>query len=240
MARVNQTAAMVSGMTNQAYTDKKFQYMEICRRFCIKNSKDPDVKKFRVNVLRRGIPEEALNSECWQVESTRVLGSGNKMLQSAMADRAMQVYTKLDPSAQRKVLRMFLSVNLDDYSLAQDLVPEEPHISDSIHDAQLSAGVMLAGTLLGLKEGVNHQEYIEAMLVAMGQKVQEIAQRGGVSTPQELTGLQNLAGQTVDGQPIPGNGITAHLNIYAEDAVQQAQSGQPPDDTSRFWRVTKR
>lgn len=231
MAKVNRSAAMVSGMTNQAYTNKKFQYMEICRRFCISGSRDPDVRRFRVNMLKLGIPEQALNSDRWDVQPTRVLGSGNKMLQSAMVDRAMTVYTKLDPQAQRKVLRMKLATDLDDYTLAQDLVPEEPHISDSVHDAQLSAGVMLAGTQLGLKQGVNHSEYIEAMLVAMGSKVEEIKQRGGVCTPQELQGFQNLAGMTVDGQPIKGNGIYNHIQILAQDAEQPAEKGTPSDNT---------
>lgn len=233
MAKVNKTAAMVSGMTNQAYTNKKFQYMEICRRFCLPNSRDADVRRFRVNMLKRGIPEEALNSACWDIQPTRVLGAGNKMLQSAMVDRAMTVYTKLDPQAQRKVLRMKLAVDLDDYSLAQDLVPEEPHVSDSVHDAQLSAGVLLAGTQMGLKEGVNHSEYSEAMLVALGAKVQEITQRGGVCTPQELVGMQNLAGQTVQGAPIKGNGIANHIAILAQDAQQPHARGEAPDNTTK-------
>lgn len=229
MARLNNNAAMVAGMTNQAYTGKKFQYQEICRRFCIKNSRDPDVKKFRVTVLSQGVPEEALNIECWDIKPTRIIGNGNKLLQSAMVDRAMMVYTKLDPTAQRQVLRMKLAVDFDDYSLAQDLVPDQPHVSDSVHDAQLSAGVMLSGNRMALKEGVNHSEYIEAMLMAMASKVQQLAQGGGIGNPADIMGLQNLAGRSIQGQPIPGNGIQNHIAILAQDEKQPHYKGQQPD-----------
>ena len=40
---------------------------------------------------------------------------------------------------------------------------------------------------------------------------------GGVATPDELNGLQNLAGMTIDGQTIQGNGASTHLAILAQD-----------------------
>ena len=231
MARVNANAAMVSGMVAQAYSYKKFQYQEICRRFCIPNSEDPAVRKFRVNVLRKGVPVEALNSEMWTVVPVKVIGSGNKMVQIGMADKLMGIYTKLEPSAQREVLRLYVAVNSDDYDMAKRLVPDQPHVSDSIHDAQLSAGVMLQGTNMALKEGVNHTEYVEAMLLAMGMKIQSITQARRPATMEELNGLQNLAGQSIDGQMIPGNGILPHIMLVAQDAKQPHVKGQPADES---------
>jgi hypothetical protein len=230
MAKVNTSAALVSGMLNQAYNYQKFQYDEICRRFCLANSRDPDVRKFRLAVLRAGVPEEALNIERWNIQPVRVMGGGNKMLQTAIFDKIMVLYyNKLDPSAQRHFLRAGIAALTDDYELARQSVPEEPVISDSIHDAQLAAGVMLQGLPVALKEGVNHGEYVEALLLAMAVKVRQIGGAQRPITPDELTGLQNLAGETIQGQPVQGNGVRNHLALMAEDEKPLHVKGVPPD-----------
>jgi hypothetical protein len=230
MAKVNTSAALVSGMLTQAYAYQKFQYQEICRRFCIANSRDPDVRRFRLNVLKQGVPEGMLNVERWDIQPVKVMGSGNKMLQNAIFDKIMLFYyNKLEPTAQRHILRLSLASLTDDYELARSLVPEQPVVSDSIHDAQLAAGVMLQGLPMALKEGVNQSEYIEALLGSMNAKVQQINSRGGVGTMDEIAGLQNLAGETIQGQPIPGNGIANHLRLFAEDKKEPHVKGVPPD-----------
>jgi hypothetical protein len=232
MAKVNTSAALVSGLLNQAYSYQKFQYDEICRRFCITNSRDPDVRKFRLAVLKAGVPEEMLEVGRWNVQPVRVMGGGNKMLQNAIYDKIMLLYyNKLDPTAQRNMLRLGLASLTDDYELARQAVPDQPVVSNSIHDAQLAAGVMLQGLPVALKEGVNHSEYVEALLATMMAKVQQIAQRGGVGTPDEINGLQNLAGETIQGQPIPGNGIAAHIQLFAQDEKPMHVKGIPPDNS---------
>lgn len=232
MAKINTSAALVSGMLSQAYNYQKFQYQEICRRFCIANSRDPDVNKFRLRALKAGVPEEALNIDRWNVTPVRIMGAGNKMLQGAIMDKIMLIYyPKLDPSAQRYFLRAGIAGLTDDYALAKQSVPDQPVISDSIHDAQIAAGTMLMGLPVGLKEGVNHSEYVETLLTAMVAKVQQIGQRGGLITPDELTGLQNLAGETIQGQPVPGNGVTNHIKQIAEDEKPMHVKGVPPDHT---------
>ena len=232
MAKVNTSAALVSGMLNQAYNYQKFQYDEICRRFCLRNSRDPDVRKFRLSVLRAGLPEEALNLDRWNIQPARVMGAGNKMLQSAMMDKIMVLYyNKLDPSAQRHFLRLGLAVTTDDYELARQSIPDEPVISDSVHDAELAAAALLMGLPVSLKEGVNHAEYVERLLLALAIKTQQIGKRGTPISPDELNGLQNLAGESIQGQPIPGNGVRNHLTLLAEDEKPLHVKGVPPDHT---------
>lgn len=230
MAKVNTSAALVSGLLNQAYNYQKFQYDELCRRFCIVNSRDADVRKFRLAVLKAGVPEEMLNVARWNVQPVRVMGGGNKMLQNAIYDKIMLLYyNKLDPTAQRNMLRLGLASLTDDYELARQAVPDQPVVSNSIHDAQLAAGVMLQSLPMAMKEAVNHSEYVEALLATMAAKVQQIAQRGGVGTPDEIMGLQNLAGETIEGQPVPGNGIASHIKLFAEDEKPMHVKGVPPD-----------
>jgi hypothetical protein len=241
MAKVHTSAALVSGMLNQAYTYQAFQYQEICRRFCIKGSTDPDVKKFRLNMLKSGVPVEALNIDKWDVVPVRIIGGGNKMLQGAMTDKIMTLYwNKLDPSAQREALQLGLAVTTEDYDLARRWVPDQPTVSDSAHDAQLAAGTLMAALPMSFKEGVNHEEYAIELMKAMATKIKQIEVRGGMATPEEITGLQNIAGETLQGQPVPhGNGVKGHLDILAQELHQPHIKGMAADEKTVKEKVKK-
>jgi hypothetical protein len=189
----------------------------------MKNSNDPDVLRFRVECLKAGIPEDALNVERWDVKPARVIGSGNLTLRMAMADKLMAVaYPKLGPESQKKTLREFISANSQDVAMGHDLVPDMPATSDSVRTAQRDAVVLLAGLPIAMEEGVNHKEVIQVYLSDMAQVVQKIQASGGVADARELAGLQNLAGMSVEGQPLPGptqkfSNIRSHIALFAED-----------------------
>lgn len=246
MAKVNASAALVGAMLQQAYNYQQFQYQEIARRFCQKNSKDGDVRKFRVRCLKQGVPEDALNVECWDVQPVRVIGGGNKLLAGAMAEKLMQVYDRHGPEAQQKILRLYDSVVTDDYALADDLVPESQHISDSVSWAQQSVGTIMVGAPVALQPGRNIQEVIEAWLASMGQIVQRIEQSGGVATKEELVGLINfqqhigqaiaqLARDPMEKQKVKqysdalgqmANMVKAYAQRYQEQQAKQQGNGQ--------------
>lgn len=231
MAKVNAGAAMTSSMLMQAYNYRTFQYQEICRRFCIPNSKDPDVRRFRDNILKQGVPEEVLDFNRWDIQPVRVIGSGNKMLQVAMMDKIMAVYyDKLDPSAQRDILRMGMAVTTDDYDLAQRAVPPQKAVSGSVHDAQVAAGTMLMGLPMDLVQEVNHTEYVEKLLAAMQTRIAQITNSGGVGTQDDVMGLQNIAGESIQGQKLGNNGIASHIQILEGQIEMPNQEGQPQKD----------
>ena len=238
MARVNSSAALVSGMLNQAYTYQKFQYVEICRRFCLANSRDSDVRNFRLKCLQAGIPEEALDVNKWDIVPTRVIGGGNKMLQQAMSDKIMTLYwNKLDPSAQREALQLGIAITTDDYDLARRWAPDEPQVSNSSHDAQLAAGTLMMALPMDFKQGVNHEEYATELMKAMAIKIKQIEARGGIATPDEITGLQNVAGETIQGQPLPGNGAAKHIQIFAQELEHPHFKGIQSDQKSIKQKV---
>lgn len=239
-AKMTNSAALVAGMLNRAYNYERFRYQEICRRFCIKNSKDADVRSFRVECLKDGVPEEALDVNRWTIKPVKIIGSGNKAMQVGIMDKIMaQYYQLLDPAAQQRVKRMGLAVTLDDYELANQLVPEQKEVSEAAHDAQMSFGTMMQGVVMALKQGVNHQEYVEALLGAMASIIQDIEGSGGMATPQQIKGLQIVAGQTIQGQPIPGNGITSHIQILAQDKQMVAKVNEYSDDLGRLMNLVK-
>jgi hypothetical protein len=223
-AEVNAATAMVGAMLETSYGDAKFEYMEECRRFCIPNSKDPDVRKFRLRCLKDGVPEEILNPECWEISVERVMGSGNRELAQAQAQLIMSQYHLLEPDAQRIALRKFMFAVTNDAGVTELLVPQKPNmVTDSIHDAQMSAATMLLGLPMGLKQGVSHGEYASVLLGTMNVQISKIDGRGGVATAEEITGLMSLAGQDVGGQPLmmgdqPGNGAFFHIQILSQDA----------------------
>lgn len=228
MQEVNSTNALVSAALQQAYQYQKFQYMEIARRFCIKNSKDADVRRFRVNVLKQGVPEEVLDCSTWNIEPERVMGAGNKMMEMAVADKLMAIRSLLDPEAQKTVDRSYILANSDDPALTDQLVPEQKTISDSIHDAQLAAGVLLQGLPVALKKGMNHIEYVEVLLADMGMVIQKIEQGGGMATVDQIAGLQNMAQH-----------IAQHVQIIAQDKNEKQRVKQYGDALGKAMNMVK-
>lgn len=221
-AEVNASSALVGSMLQDLYRYAKYEYREIARRFCIKNSRDVDVRKFRAGCIREGVPEEVLNVDAWEIIVEQVAGNGNRQIAIAQAQMMMAVIDRLDPDAQRVVLRDYAFAVTGDASKVNQLVPlKQSQTTDSSHDAELSASRMLMALSMGLRQGVNHAEYAAYLLASMGQVIQQAQQRG-MATPEELAGLITCAGITLDGQAIPGpngpgNGVADHIAILAQN-----------------------
>jgi hypothetical protein len=193
MAESSTVTSLISAGLTQAYKYQQFEYREIVRRFCRPNSQDHDVRVFRAAALKAGIPEKLLVPEAWEIEPERVMGAGNKTMEMAIAEWLMANREKYDPEPQREILRNVTTAVTDDPAMADRLVPEIPHISSSIHDAQLSIGSLMTGAPMAIKSGVNREETVAALLVSMQAIVQRIEQTGGVGTKEEIIGLQNVA-----------------------------------------------
>jgi len=229
MARVNSASSMVSAMLNLAYAYEKFRYNEIGRRFCIKNSDDKDVQKFREKCKRDGVPEEMLDVECWEIEPERALGAGNKILQIAQADKLMAARPAYDPDAQRQILHIFTAVNTDDPALASQLAPlKKPEVNDAIMEAQWASGALMQGLPVAIKQGINHIDYVEALLVAMQSVIGRIEESGGMATAQEIIGLQNMAAH-----------IQQHMQIIGQDESQKQRIKQYGDALGKMMNMVK-
>lgn len=225
MAEVNAATAMVGSMLTRAYIYEEFEYREIARRFCIPNSRDPDVRAFRADCIKDGIPETCLNSDHWEISAERVIGAGNKQLEMAAVNMLMAQIDRLDPDAQRIVLRRYVHAAVGDPAETNLLVPEEQvKVTNSIHDAQLSAAPLMMGMIMGLKQGVNHGEYAATLIGALNLEVEKAKTTNNMATQEQIAGMQNLAGLTIEGQPIEGNGAANHIAIIA-------QSQSPADKT---------
>ena len=211
MAEQSQATALVTSALNQAYKYQGFEYQEIKRRFMRPNSTDVDVREFRAACMRQGVPEEVLVAEAWDTEPERVLGAGNKTMEMTIAEQLMQMRNLYDPDPQRLILRRVTTAITDDPEWAAVLVPETPlKVSDSVHDAQLSMGTLMAGYPVAIKTGQNHKEYVMVLMSELGKEVQTVEQQKGMSTQEKIRGYNNVA-----------QNIEMHLKLISQDPEEK-------------------
>src|SRR5262249_10278782 len=118
----------------------------------------------------------------------RTLGAGNKTLEMVMAEGLMQNRPMYDPEAQRKILRDYTLAITDDPGRSMEYVPEQPHISDSIHDTQLAFGSLMQGAQVQVRPGLNNVEVVATMLQLMDNKIKQL---GEMASKEDLSGLVN-------------------------------------------------
>ena len=197
MAELNATTSMLSAGLLQYYQYQVYEYQEIWRRLLnpAKNLADPEVNAFRAACLRDKVPESMLaDATAWEIEPERVLGAGNKTLEMAIAGQLMAFRPLYDAGSQRKILRDVTLAITDDPARADELVPEEPGVSDTVHDTELVFNALMAGNHVTPKDGVNSAEAAATIIKQMQAKVQEIQQAGGVGTPKDIHGFTLAAG----------------------------------------------
>lgn len=229
MAQVHATSALVGSMLEDAYNLQEAQYREIARRFCIKNSSDPDVKKFQLLCLKAGVPRQVLDSDCWDISAERTIGSGNRQLEIGQSQLLMSQFNRFDPDAQRLILRKFAYAASSDPALAEVLVPmKKSEATETQHDAALATGTLMQGVPVPMKEGYNHIEYVETMLKNMGMIIKGIEAQGGMTTPEKVVGLQTMA-----------QNIQMHIAKIAEDAEEKARVKKYGDILGKFMNLVK-
>lgn len=207
MAELQTANTLISSGLQQVYRYQEFEYHEIFRRFCMKYSRDPDVKTFRANCLARGIPEEMLSFEAWEIDPERVLGAGNKTLEMAIAQQLMQFRNLYDPEPQRQILRDVTLAITDDPGRTEMLVPQEPEkVTDSTHDAELVTSALMMGIPVQLKTGMNHIEYVETMMHNLAIIIAKAQQKGGMATADQIEGMGAIAQH-----------ISQHIELVAQD-----------------------
>lgn len=211
-ARIQSSNAMISSMLADAYEYADAQYREICRRFTIKNSRDPQVRKFQEYCKRDQVPEEWIDSERWIVRADRVIGDGNKTLEMAQTQALMMALQFFNPEAQRHIIRWFAQAHSDPKK-AELLVPEQPKIPDVVVEAQQDAAVLMQNMPLAFRADINHVDYIEAMLQSMAAVVEQVeTMQGSMASPQQVKGLMNM-----------GQHVAAHIQIIGQNKTNKSR-----------------
>lgn len=230
MAELQAATSLVSAALNQAFQYQTFESKEIFRRFCRKNSTDPDVRSFRAKCLKQGVPEYMLNdASAWDIESERTMGGGNKTLELQIAEWLMTNRAAFDSGPQRDILRRSTLAWTDDPGLAISLVPEEPEVvTEATRDAEYIAATLMAGVNVEPLDGEDNIQIIERLLLILAQKVEQGLNAGGMVPPQQLAGLQAIAQQ-----------IGVRIQKLAEDDEQKAKVKQYASTLSQLMNHLK-
>lgn len=229
-AELNATTALISAALLQAYQYQTFEYYEIFRRFCAKDSRDPDVRAFRVACLKAGVPPDALVPEAWDIEPERVMGAGNKTLELATAQQLMEWRPLYDPASQREILRTATLALTDDPAATDKLVPDtQDEISDSKHDAMVAMGSLMQGLPVQFGPRTNRIEVTEVLLAEMAMVIQRIEQaQNSMATKEQIMGLQTV-GQTIGEQ----------IQIIAQDKNQKERVRNYSDALGQLMNMVK-
>lgn len=218
LVRQNQSISLTTAVMSQLADQSMWEYREICRRFCLKNSPDPMVKRFRKELRDQGLPlEEYLKVEAWEVVPETAVGAGNKASELMVTQAAMQeLYGLLDPDGQRLLGRRRYTALTDNPDEALMLFPEIPKpATTDVQQAQLAFN-----TLMGLQqpivpEGVSH--FVVARVVM---------EMGMLALQQAEAMMQQPEGVSMAAEKVAG---VANVVSFAQGEVRKvAQAGEMP------------
>ena len=191
---VQQNNAMLSGLMLTAGIYEKFAAKEICRRFCLQGSDDKDVVEFQKECKKSGIPREWLDEKKWRVEINLPLGNGNPTMAMVESENALKLRPMLDPTAQAEALHD-AAVQMVGAKRARRWVKiNPPKVSEAGNAAANAFPLMMLGLPPQIPEGLNPIQQIQTLLGLAGGYVMKIEKTTKVPKPDELIGLQNVAG----------------------------------------------
>ncbi len=191
--KLEQVNALMGGIQLVAFTYEGYADREICRRFCIPNSTDKDVKDFQEKMRKKGIPKMYLDVKLWQVDPVTPLGRGNPTIALSMAQQLYAIKGDLPPESQNKVLHDYVLAITKDPARASDLVPlktQEP--SDATQLAADRFGALMQGVPMPIRNR-NIIDQIDTLMPLMAGKIMMITQRDNMATVEEGQGLANTS-----------------------------------------------
>lgn len=217
--RLNSATVMISGMLQNIYLQEAFYYTELVRRFCDPNSADEEVKEFQKRCVQSGIPKEMLDAKKWKVTPERVLGGGDRSMAQMQAEWMNQNKNDLDPASQITAKRKIWGTMLEDFSLANQLIPKSPVTSTpGSQMAEQLFGTLMTGNPVAIRTGIDEIGYVSKMLEMMGAVIIQIQSIDNMGTMQELAGLSTVA-----------HDIAQHIQIVAARPAQKSQAKQFSD-----------
>jgi len=193
--KAEQVNAMTSGIVLRATAFEAEAGLEICRRFCLKNSQDPDIQTFQSRCIKAGIPQEWLDVKQWIVRPMVPIGMGNPTIAQAAISQLQGLAPKLSPDAQSEINHEAVLVMTHDARKAARWAPisHKPTQSDATREA-----IGLFATLLISAPGAvpppqnNYIDQIEALIPLLAGQVMLYTQRNNMATVDESRGLNNV------------------------------------------------
>lgn len=193
--KLQQVNAMMGGLLMTAFVYAGTgEYPEICRRYCLQQSGDPDIQDFKQFCAKIRIPRKYIDHRLWRIDALSPIGSGNPTLAQANVKQLMEMRPAYDATAQQEILHEATLILTNDPRKAARWVPlgTGRGMTNSQRDAQSMFGTLMQGAQIQPREGLSASEQIETLLPLMGQVIQKIQQRDNVGTPDEIAGLSTV------------------------------------------------
>lgn len=191
--KVQQNTAMLNGIMLLAKAFEKTASQEICRRFCLDGTDDPDAIEFQKEFQDEGYPKEWLDVKKWRVEINMPLGSGNPTMAMVEAQNIMQLAPLADPSAQQEMHHDAAVQMIGTARAKKFFSGKQKPVSDANSAAAAGFNTMMLGLPPQIPAGLNAIQQIQTLFMMAGGYVSKIEQTTKVPTPSELIGLKNVA-----------------------------------------------
>lgn len=191
--KMQQVNTMTAAILIRAYIYETFLYEEICRRFCLSDSKDQDVIDFLDDANKFGIPREFLNVELWDVQPEIPSGSGNQTMEMAKVQMLMQARQQFPPAAQQEILQRFAILNTDPRTAERWVPLGKPGVTDAQTDAENKFGTLMTGVPVNERPEFSPIEQCEVLITLLGKKCDDIEKAGNITTQETLQGMSTVA-----------------------------------------------
>lgn len=227
--KMEQVNAMMGSILTVAFKYEGYAHREICRRFCMSNSNDPDIQDFQKKCEQYGIPKDFLNVKYWRVEPVTPLGMGNPTIAQAAASQLLSLRPMMNPEAQNEVLHENILVITKDPRKAARWAPMTGKTTES--DAKREAvglfGTLMTGVPVQLSQS-NLVDQIDALLPLFGAKLMLISKRNNMASQDEAMGLSNVDGY-----------LDMALKQLSQDQQQKERVKQYGDDLGEMTNEMK-
>lgn len=163
-----------------------------------------DIINFQSAMQALGIPLYYLQPHNIEVKVARVVGAGSRSKAQAASASLKQALPTLPPGSQAKAKRMILAIDLDDYGLAEDLMPiqDHPDTSQTLRAQTEENTAIVQGKAPPVNDDDIDALHLQSHTAAMATMAQKGAKaKGGAFTPDQHQAFIALGGH-----------VAAHIN----------------------------
>lgn len=185
LIKAQRSNAEMASLLSRWFRKEVSAYREICRRFCLSNSSDPDVIEFHKECKAAGIPRQWLNVELWDIEPEVPMGAGHPAMRVSEAQLLLAIRAMLDPTAQQESLHMYVEAVTNNPKVAERLAPlgKLRGLTTGAEWAVTIFPSLMEAVPVPKKEGVSQIDLIQTLIGMMAAKVILLKQPGFASVP---------------------------------------------------------
>lgn len=228
--KLQQVNAMMGGLLMTAFVYESHSYREICRRFCLRKTEDPDIRLFQKRCQEAKIPMKWLNVDLWDVDPVTPLGMGNPAMAQSEAQQLWQARGAYSAEAQQEILHECTLVWTGDARKAARWAPlgQDKPVNSAARDAMAMFGTLMQGVPVPPKEDLPPIDQIETLLPLMSGVIVRIEKRDNTGTQDEVAGLTTV-----------GSYIGQLIQALATDPEQKQRVRAYSDDLGKLMNQVK-